>query len=677
MWSFAMRPSLPAFCAAALLAASDAHAGTVGYDAAFFAAYRPQTALDMVARTPGFTLQDGNDRRGFAGALGNVLIDGERPIVKDQSLEDMLKTIPAAQVLRVEVRTGDAVAGDPSGESVLLDIVRVRSAGSGYAAIGAETANRGRAMPDGQLSWTGRTGVTDYSLGLESYGFVRNLPAIYRLTDADGGAMGTSRERSPRGYYEFKLNSQMSRPLLGGQLSATLQGHYSRYHEDTLRDDFAPDGAFTGGQATPYTETTASYALGGQYQRDLGPWRTDLTAFASGKHFFSDVFARPFVASGRVTSATHQALDRHSGEGLVRAVIARGLGRGRLEIGGDAARNTMDAALVLTYAAGGSVVPIAVPDSNSHIVEDRTEIHIGYVRDLASDLGLDLRLAREQSDLHFRGDTNESLSYAFVKPSMTLTRRLGTGNQLSLHIYRDADQIDFNNFLSAESLKDSVLNGGNPELKPQTSWRTELSGDWHFGPRTAANLKLYHAALSDTADLVPVSKGGVTYAAPGNIGPGRIDGLTAGLTLPLDKVMTGASLTLSLMGQTSAVTDPVTGRKRPLSNLQTWTASLAFRQDLPARDLAWGIDGSGGSATPQYLLSEADSTPPTTGPTFDAYVERSRLGPFTLRLALTDGLATARRRVFYRPDRRGPLAEVNVETQKPGQWANVTLSRSF
>src|SRR6185312_12158243 len=100
---------------------------------------------------------------------------------------------------------------------------------------------------------------------------------------------------------------------------------------------------------------------------------------------------------------------------------------------------------------------------------------------------------------------------------------------------------------------------------------------------------------------------------------------------PLDRMIPGASLTLNLMDQTSSVTDPITGRKRPLSNLQAWTAGAAFRQDLTRQDLAWGVDYSGGSATRQYLLSEADETPPTTAPSVDAYAER-RLGPFTLRL---------------------------------------------
>ena len=59
-------------------------ADRVTYDAAFFSQYNPQTALDMVRQTPGFSLDGGEDRRGFSGAVGNLLIDGQRPSSKSQ-----------------------------------------------------------------------------------------------------------------------------------------------------------------------------------------------------------------------------------------------------------------------------------------------------------------------------------------------------------------------------------------------------------------------------------------------------------------------------------------------------------------------------------------------------------------------------------------------------------------
>ena len=648
------------------------------YDAAFFSGYAPQTALDMINHTPGFTLKNGSDRRGFSGALGDVLIDGQRPIIKNQTLEDVLKLIPAAQVLRIEVLTGDTVAGDPSGEPVLANVVRVTSTGSGYASAGGEYANRHRMAPNGFISWTGRHGVMSYSLGASTYSLIRDQVSDYTNRDAGGALLNTGVEHSPRFYYEAKLNGQASRRVAGGLLSVTGQAMYSRYHEDPRRSNTDAGGVSLGGQATPYTESTAVYELGGQYTRDLGPWRLDLSGFLNRKHFFSGVTASQIAPDASIVSVFHQGLDRQSGETIARAQMTRDLSpSSHIELGAEVARNSMDGGLVLTFTAGGVSYPIPVPDSNSRIVEDRSEVYASYVRDLSSDLGLEARLTREASALTFRGDTNQVVHLAFLKPSLTVTRRFGGGNQLVLHIYRDADQIDFNDFLSAESLKDSVLNGGNPDLRPQTSWRSELSGDWHFGPRTALNLKLYHYALSDTADLVPVTKDGVIYDAPGNIGKGRIDGISANLTLPLDRLLPKASLTLNMVRQTSRVTDPVTGRARPLSNLPTYSDTVTFRQDFPKHHLAWGFDYTDADYLTKYQLTNLDTT--RASPMLNLYVERSQLGAFTIRATLnsaTDAVGL-RRREFYLPDRSGALDHVETQVQPPDRWLNFTLSRGF
>ncbi|MFD2136948.1 hypothetical protein ACFSLT_20690 [Novosphingobium resinovorum] len=53
------------------------------YPADFYKPFQPQTALDMLERTPGFLLSEGTSVRGFGNAAGNVLIDGQRPTVKE------------------------------------------------------------------------------------------------------------------------------------------------------------------------------------------------------------------------------------------------------------------------------------------------------------------------------------------------------------------------------------------------------------------------------------------------------------------------------------------------------------------------------------------------------------------------------------------------------------------
>src|SRR5688572_29501428 len=131
----------------------------VSYDAAFFAAFAPRNALDMIRQTPGFAFEDNEEesqRRGFAGAVGNVLIDGERLSAKSQSLTDVLQRIPAADVLRIEILRGAEVAGDASGAAVIANIIRTRSAGSGTWDVGFEITNAKEPAPGANFAWSGR-----------------------------------------------------------------------------------------------------------------------------------------------------------------------------------------------------------------------------------------------------------------------------------------------------------------------------------------------------------------------------------------------------------------------------------------------------------------------------------------------------------------------------------------
>jgi ribosomal protein L6 len=129
----------PALAQAPAAAPTDQTQGTrtTVYDAAFFSPYAPRTALDIVQRIPGFTLDLGStqtangtvDVRGFAGVAGNVVINGARPSSKSETLQTLLARIPASRVVRVEVGPGDLVqnlvTGVTEGFTKVLEITGV------------------------------------------------------------------------------------------------------------------------------------------------------------------------------------------------------------------------------------------------------------------------------------------------------------------------------------------------------------------------------------------------------------------------------------------------------------------------------------------------------------------------------------------------------------------------
>src|SRR5262245_61616322 len=82
--------------------------GVITYKADFFASAQPNTAMDMINRLPGFSFNRGDEVRGFAGSVGNVLIDGSPPASKSDGLENVLRRITASSVERIDVIRGGA-----------------------------------------------------------------------------------------------------------------------------------------------------------------------------------------------------------------------------------------------------------------------------------------------------------------------------------------------------------------------------------------------------------------------------------------------------------------------------------------------------------------------------------------------------------------------------------------
>ncbi len=79
----------------------------------------------MLGRLPGFAFDGGDsDVRGFSGATGNVLIDGRRPTGKSESLETILRRIPARSVVRIELIRAGAPGVDMQGRTLIANVVR-------------------------------------------------------------------------------------------------------------------------------------------------------------------------------------------------------------------------------------------------------------------------------------------------------------------------------------------------------------------------------------------------------------------------------------------------------------------------------------------------------------------------------------------------------------------------
>lgn len=695
--AYAQQPApAPANEAAAPVPNGVQNGDRVGYDRAFFNQFNPQTALDMVRQTPGFSLDGGADRRGFSGAVGNLLIDGLRPSSKNQSLETILSQIPAGQVVRIELLRGALVSGDASGQAVLLNVVRTPSAGSGVFGAGVEYTSREVPAPRGNLSYSGRTGQVEYGAGINVFSQYRDLPGWRRIYDGAGNHIENVDTPSPRDVREITLNGNLAFPLAGGRLSTRGQAEWFRYNADNDFISSTPGGAPMGGLFSDYEEEEHSFEIGADYDRNFGPWAMSLIALHNWENETTSEYVQIRDAADALLRTDIQDIENTATETILRAAFSRALSQQhRIELGAEGAFNTMDATLSFSRDAGSGPVLVPIPNSNVLVEEERAELFGVYTWRPSDNWSVEGRLAWETSTLNFEGDANEEVELNYWKPSLQLTRTFGGNNQLRVRAYRDVDQLDFGDFVSNAAIADAIIAGGNPGLVPQTSWRAEIGADLRFWG-AALSLTLTRHWIEDVADLVnltatvpnPDDDPGVigdetidiTFDAPGNIGDGEATSLDVNFNMPLSPIIPGGRITVRGYLWDTEVSDPVTNSARIISYQPESEINVEFRQDFPGLRMAWGINYFKQGEFQVYRFNEIDTN--EEGPWVDIFWETTAL-PNNMRFRIWaanafDGTVN-RVRHFYAPDRTGTLSRTDLRERKFAEapWVIAQISGTF
>jgi outer membrane receptor protein involved in Fe transport len=666
-----------AVCAAALglamcgSAYAQQAAGVV-YEPDFFAQFSPRTALDMVSRVPGFTLDEGEDRRGFAGAQSNVLIDGEPPTSKAQEIDDILARIPASDVVRIELIRG-AGSSASSAQGVRVNVVRRPGGGEGVWELSAERAEDGRVSPNGEAAWSGRRGELEY--GLSASFDISRYPVNGARTDLDAaGARDETRvERVPADEREASASAETSFPLAGGALALNAQLSRWEWNERELSTVFDGGGSLDGSIAGVLEESENVGEIGGSWRRELGAWRAELGGVATRRSYESAEDTAEFDGGGALDEAATQALSIESGETIARGALRRALSENwRLDLGAEAALNTLEQRLALTEDDGSGPVPVVLPSANVRVEEERAEASFMLAGTLAPNWSAEVGASVEMSRLTQSGDTNQDAELTYWKPSVQLTRALGERNQLRLRVYRDVGQLDFEDFVSASDLTSSIVNAGNPDLRPETSWRFEAAGDWRFGDDGALGVTLFHWSIEDALDIVPVGAPGNQFDAPGNIGDANAYGARVSLALPLPL---DAELRVDGTLQTSDVTDPLTGEKRSISEFDESLLTIGFRQDIAS--FAWGVDYERETEAASYRLDQIERE--RDAEDLSVWIETTAFGGVKLRAwgeNLTDSAERRDRRAFD-PDRLGVFDGSDHRARREGPTFGLSASGSF
>lgn len=570
------------------------------FEPAYFEQAAPVTAFDMVARLPGFVIDSGDAVRGYAGAAGNVLVDGVRPSTKNRTLDDILKAIPASQVARIELIRTARPGLDQKGAQLLANVVRITAASSVHAfTLSNYTYTDGTTRPAFRAE-TSRRGIAG--------GWEASL-LLSRNQDESGN--GERVKRRPSGEVLERARISVDSPIRGAEArmaadlplaGGTTRGNLSLTHQDYRTHEAIAfvDGGMSGLHArTDDRIRTNSGEIGGEWSRAFGSLNTKLLMLATRK----DIAVRSASDDGGTPS--DYVSDSVADERILRATADRTPERGAAwEISSELAYNALESRSALSIAGA----PVALPGGNVTITEWRGDasalVKIPVFNRLSAEMMIRGEASRLEQEDHASG-FGYSRDFGFLKPKVLLRWNPGTRGQVRLRMEREVGQLDFSDFASSASLLEGTVDAGNVDLRPQTSWVFEADVERRFGTDGALTFAFRHERIDNVLDLRPVEG----FDAPGNIGRGKINAASVQFTWPLDSIgIAGGRVSFSGEWRHSRVRDPVTGSRRSITALAPFEGEIHASLDRPALRSTFALDVYFGQKLTYRRINEVRQT---------------------------------------------------------------------
>ncbi len=669
----------------------------VAYDAEFFARYKPNSALEMVRRVPGFQLDDGDDKRGFGAASGNILVNDRYPSAKQDTASSILERIPASQVERIDLIRGRARGIDLRGQSAVASIILrddIPAAARWDLAL-RKTFELSPLTVRGSVSVSDTWKSLEYNAGLVYRRFRSSESGVEDIYDPSGTLLEARLEddlrRGDSGFVNLNMLTWLGETLI------TVNTRLGTFEfEETLDSVAAPTAP--GAQSDDFFVETGDekeFEIGADAERNFG----------------SNLLARAILLYTREEEDQTSMQNRFDSTGALEftnfadgnVVRSEAISRLEFEWAGwqnhavrfniEAAHNTIDATLVFTEDDGSGPVEVPIPGGNTRVEEDRFEFLLNDTW-FRGPLEIDYGIGGESSTIKQTGDATNKRSFTFLKPNVSVAYSPTAKRQTRLRVAREVSQLDFSDFVSSTVLQEDDLALGNPDLEPEATWVAELSEERRFGELGVFKITMFYHWISEVEDLLPIAApppSNELFEAPGNIGSGERWGAVLETTLPLDRLgLTGARLDIEARLQDSSVTDPVTGEDRVLSgdgdvrkplslnNENRYAFAVDFRQDFEAARFAWGWNLRRRDNRFEFKVDELVEH--EDGLEANVFVETARWWGLKIRLDalnLTD-FHQYRYRTRYAGERElTPLDVTEIRDRTDGVRVRLTLAGTF
>ncbi|QYF86254.1 TonB-dependent siderophore receptor [Brevundimonas sp. PAMC22021] len=647
--------------------ADAAQQGVLVFTPDFFADQRPDTALDMVDRVPGFQIDDGSGARGFEGAVGNILINNARPASKNDTGSSVLSRTLARQVERVELIRGGAPGIDMQGYSVVVNVI-LKAESSRQSVFSANRVffEGGQDVSGASYQFTAREGDRSWGVTLSDGVSMSDSNGRGRTIRRNAAGVVTRDEQTVNDGYGGgnSIRGNYAGPLAGGKIDLTARIGVNDWQSYDISQS---PTVFRESQSA---EDGVNGEVGATYTRPLTPTLKLETRLIHEFSDFDGASTYSVMSNGLDEPDQVFSYDGKSSESILRALVRQERSpRITLELGGEVAYNMLDTEQALTV--GGAVVPL--PSASVKVEETRGEAFGKGTYRVRPNLTLEAGLRLEASTISQSGDADQEKSFFFAKPRVLATWTPMPNNQLRFRFERELGQLDFSDFAASADLEEENVFGGNVDLEPEQRWISELTYERRFWGEGVLSLGYRHDEIVNAIDVIPLAD---ELSATGNIGDGSLDQLAVSLTLPTDKLgVSGGQFKVSNSWNHTEVTDPTTGETRAISGVRPSQAEFSFQQDLTRLKLQWGVFYLAGFRDPRFdpdqrqLVRISDYK--------QAWIEYKPTASLTLRGEVTLWDDFTIDRTFYGDRETQAVAFTERREIDPRTFYRVSLRKTF
>lgn len=631
----------------------------------FFASFQPVTALDMVQRIPGFSIERPRDRRGFGENAGNVLIDGDRPSTKSDDVPTILGRIPASEVERIELFERAGADGETQSQGQVVNVVRKLSTkvSGTYAANLLLGTNYG-ITPFGSGSATLRRGPTSYELNFSS--FSERILGFGPEDFKDGSARLVERRRYVgRGAFDqFSIGGAVR--TRSGDTKINANAKYTLNNGTDRRLGIYTNGSGTLiGTERLFTDaplTDMSYELGGDVEFPLA---AKLNTKLVGLYRSSIESSTAFIETSRIGQPV-SLFETRSRNKPSEAVFRTqndwsALPSHAIQFGAELAYNRLDAQFSARSTSNGATT--SFPASNVLVEEIRVEPFVSDVWTISPAWKLEAGAIAEFSEIKLSGDSGAKRSFRFIKPRLIATWTLDKATSLEFRVVRQVAQLDFSDFATSVDLAlGNQVDAGNEDLVPEKLTDFAVVLRHKFLDRGSIQLTGSYVGVKDTQDLVLITTrdaaGNVTgrFDGAGNIGKSKRWNGELEITLPFDWLTSRLGITgleLKYVGHYhgSSLIDPVTGLKRRVSYRPLWHQDWNLRHDIKGSGIVWGLNWAERAPANAYFFNQYRRE--NFGSNVGAFIEYNKFKLGTLRVEAISlgGQKLFRNRFFYNDTR--------------------------